>query len=175
MKELNDAMGPLKIAPDFSMECICTDSQGILFTGCFYIENNERFWTGFDSNEPWEGMTVGQIIHRYGTSYADQFNIDNESTHGLFWPCVIARQEHQKSLEDADAYTVSIVQLASEPITIWERKRLPRIIRKFPRGSIRHSYLPYSSDIHMRSVFRHHIELGGDMFPAPWKNRQPSA
>ncbi len=174
VKELNDAMGPLKLAPDFGLEYTSTDSGGILFTGCFYNENDERFWTDFDSNEPWEGMTVGHIIHRYGASYGDEFNVDDESEDGLFWPCVVARQEQPKSLEDADAYTVRIVQLASEPMTIWERKKLPRIIRHFPRKSIRHFYLPYSSDIHLRHAFRHHIELSDDMFPASWKNKQPS-
>jgi len=54
----------------------------------------------------------------------------------------------------------------------WEELKIPRIIKDFPRASIRHFYLPYKSDLHLPNAFRHHMELKDDIFPQHWKNRQ---
>ncbi len=169
-KQLNDEMAPLRLAPDFTADFISTDSRGVLFTGCHYNEGDESFWDEFNDGEPWEDMPIGKVINRYGNSYGDEFDIEDESSHGPFWPCVVARQEQ---IDGEDAYIVRIIQLKSMPTTIWERMKLPRIIRHFPRESIRHFNLPYSSDVHLPGAFRHHIEMDDDIFPDAWKNRLP--
>ena len=70
--------------------------------------------------------------------------------------------------------TVSITGIqphAFEDLT-WEEELRIRILKDFPRASIRHFYLPYKSDLHLPNAFRHHMELKDDIFPKHWQNKQ---
>jgi len=182
VKELNDELLPLTIVADFSddMDDITNvDSRGLLFTGCFYQYyetdfwdrfDDEDFWDQFDDEEPWREMEFEEVIDRY--SYpADGFDLDPGATYtdNTFWPCDVIRKDND---DDEGFYTVRILQHSEEPETAWGSKEFPEIISNYPRGSIRHFYKPYKSDLHLPHAFRHHIVLDDEIFPEQWKDRK---
>eukprot|EP01083_Nonionella_stella_P090921 254123_1 len=174
-EERNDKLGPLQIAPDFSEKYMSTDDRGILFAGCLYYEDDEGFWDDFqNSDADTKNLSTEEIISKYGYDYGHVYHMDNRDarTYGYHWPCVVGGIEPKTETEQEDAYIVRILQSTMESQTLWDEKSLPRIIRHFPRSSIRHFYLPYKSDIHLPHAFRHHIGLGDDIFPEIWKDRQ---
>lgn len=189
-KELNDALGPLREAPNFSEKFISMDDRGVLFTGCFYNPNDdseERFWEHLHRDEEsWEDMEVENIVSKFGTPANDVFAIEdslddiNPSTpfssyfDGSFWPCVVTEDEEGLSNDNEDGgyYTVRIVQSPHRDAASWERMDVPRIITSYPRSSIRHFYLQYESDLHLRNAFRRHVDLKDEIFPPQWKNRR---
>lgn len=178
-KVLNDELLPLTVAPDFSEKYVSTDSRGVLFTGCLYsprpnADNNEQFWEGLDQEIPWEDMSVVDIIAKFGGPADHDYDIVDDAsypnyTDGSFWPCVVTKHKADLTTEN---YTVRIVQSWNQDTALWEEKAFPRIITDYPRGSIRHFYLPYESDLHLPNAFRHHIEFRNDIFPEQWKDKK---
>jgi hypothetical protein len=174
-RALNDILGPLPMSPDFS-EGNLLDNDG-LFTACLYWERGEFIY----EDAYWEELSVDEILSVYGIADGDNFILDEKKAYadGWFWPCVVTKKnEHPNEtnvkLNDPDlsidTYTVRIIQSHLHEEALWEKRGVPRIITNYPRSSIRHFYLPYRSDIHLRNTFRHHIEFRDDIFPSTWKN-----
>jgi hypothetical protein len=172
-KKLNEELGPLKIAPSLGAKHVISDSREVLLTGCFYYEDDTDFWTDFsDSDDSWRQMTLDEVVDKYGRDYGNEYEVIEDETYsdGSFWPCVIIDNDDSSSEEVT--YTVRIIQPTFQEETVWEEKKLPRIISNYPRSSIRHFYVPYKSDIHLPGAFRHHIELPSELFPTIWKDRE---
>ena len=170
--DLNNKLHPLPIAPNFDSVNISTGpNHGLLYTGCAYWERDTSFWDGFESDVAWKEMPSKKILRTYSERHEERDAIDEEDSledkfsDGVFWPCVIVGKD-----EDKESYTVRIIQSKAKPKTKWYKKGLPRIIRHFPRGSIRHFYVPYQSDVHLPNAFRYPIELDDAIFPDNWKN-----
>jgi len=93
VKELNDEMGPLKLAPNFSEEYTSTDNRGVLFTGCLFWETDEgaSIFDNFEKGEAWEDMSVEKIIAKCGALYQNEYDLDETHPYsdGSFWPCVV--------------------------------------------------------------------------------------
>ncbi len=183
MKELNDELAPLQEAKDLEEESTSTDSLGLLFTGCLYWEDLDRAWDDFeywdDDIQEWDHLTLDTVIEKYATSADGDFNINESGSYadGSFWPCVVLKREQEGGngrddvpVED-DFYTVRILQSDVQEISPWEEYNFPRIIKNYPRASIRHFFKPYKSDIHLPNAFRHHIELNDEITPHHWKDR----
>ena len=170
-KQRNEDLGPLKLAPDLSDKHISNDSRGVLFTGCLYDENDEDFFDDFEEGEPWRGMSVLEVVSKYGAANGDAYILDETYpyTDGSFWPCVVFQKVETS---EGESYTVRIIQHPIWDDTLWEKKKLPRIISNFSRKSIRHFYLPYESDVHLPNTFRHHMELSNAFFPQIWRDRK---
>ena len=169
---LNNKLNPLPIADNFDSENSSTgQNRGVLFTGCAYWERETSFWDDLESGVQWKEMSRKEILHRYSKRHEERDAIEEEDSaqesfvDGVFWPCVVVGKD-----EDEDSYTVRIIQSKVKPKTKWYKKGLPRIIRHFPRGSIRQFYLPYQSDVHMPDAFRFPMELDDAIFPDNWKN-----
>ena len=172
-KELNDKLLPLAVAPDFSEKYISTDSRGVLFTGCLYQAEDEVDLKDIHQEGSWEDMPVTEIIAKYGWTAKHDYDIRTSKypscSDGNLWPCVVTKHKADLTTEN---YTVRIVQSWNQDTALWEEKAFPRIITDYPRGSIRHFYLPYESDLHLPNAFRHHIEFRNDIFPEQWKDKK---
>jgi len=171
-KELNEELGPLTVAPNFSAKHISFGAQNGMFTACFYYEDDQRFWDQFGDEETWDETTsINGTINKFGKSYGEAYDVEEyEVESGDFWPCIVTRKDSAPSTEH-ETYTVRVLQSKIHDETIWETCNFPRIISNYPRKSIRHFYLPYKSDIHLPNVFRHHMELPDNLFPGVWKDR----
>ena len=174
-KVLNEELGPLIVAP--GIDVTSTDSRGVLFTGCLYEPDDDDEWE-IDFDGDWESLPIDDLINEFGTPAKDFCFIDSNYHYsdGSFWPCVVLERYHEDDDEEVavedDYYTVRILQSHAFDDLTWEELQLPRIIKDFPRTSIRHFYLPYKSDLHLPNAFRHHMELKDDIFPKHWKNKQ---
>jgi len=169
-KVLNEELRPLKNAPDID-EMTSAENQGVMFTGCAYSTNDD--WEiKFEGD--WKSLPIDDLINEFGTPAPEFCFIEKRhyDTDGSLWPCVVLERLHEGNEEigvEDDYYTVRLLPYFNE--TKWERLQLPRVLRDFPRASIRHFYLPYKSDLHLPTAFRHHIELKDAIFPKQWKNK----
>ncbi len=174
-KILNDELGTLPIAPTLNEKYITTDNRGLLFTGCYYYEDDEEFWERFENQDhSWSETEKEETITRFGRDYGEEYAVDENKTYaadGDFWPCVVVHKEDSRDDVKEDTYTVRIIQSKFHKETVWSQMELPRLITNYPRSSIRHLYLPYKSDLHLPGVFRHFMELPDDLFQPIWKNR----
>eukprot|EP00551_Chaetoceros_affinis_P012291 CAMPEP_0203668890 /NCGR_PEP_ID=MMETSP0090-20130426/5404_1 /ASSEMBLY_ACC=CAM_ASM_001088 /TAXON_ID=426623 /ORGANISM="Chaetoceros affinis, Strain CCMP159" /LENGTH=726 /DNA_ID=CAMNT_0050533445 /DNA_START=123 /DNA_END=2303 /DNA_ORIENTATION=+ len=172
--KLNEELLPLKLAPNLSADHVSLDSRNVLFTGCYYYEDDEGFFESFDEDEgsSWEGQPMDEVITNYGRTYGHKYPVHENRVYsdGSFWPCVVFRNEISPGTGE-ESYTVRIIQSHVHETTIWEQKSLPRIISNYSRRSIRHFYLPYQSDLHSPLAFRHHIELPEELLPVIWRDR----
>jgi hypothetical protein len=143
-----------------------------LFTGCqywassddaheFYVEEDPEWRKQKDKDLLWRYADDGE---RYGYNYRGKTSGYKGHADGSHWPCTVLRQE------DNGNYTVRIHQNRLEDQEPWDKNDLPRMLKNYPRDSIRYFVQPYMSDQHLPGVFRHPIGIRDEIFPAHWKN-----
>ena len=71
--------------------------------------------------------------------------------------------------ESGDKYTVRVFQSKIHADTLWEDKKLPLILKDYPKESIQYFHHECSSDQFLPGEFRHYIEIDSEMFPSHWK------
>ena len=169
-KVLNEELRPLNNAPHID-EMTSAENQGVTFTGCAYSSRDD--WE-IEFEGDWKRLPIDDLINEFATPPPEFCSIEKRQyvTDGSFWPCVVLERLHEEDEEirvEDDYYTVRLLPYFNE--ARWEELQLPRIMTRYPRASIRHFYMPYKSDLHLPTAFRHHIELKDDIFPEQWKNR----
>ncbi|KAL7564582.1 hypothetical protein ACA910_017928 [Epithemia clementina (nom. ined.)] len=159
-----------------------------LMTGCVY------WTTDMDYDEVFENATATLYSNNKKNNIDDMLktfsddgsryeypNNKGYASHedGLHWPCSVVYQEtgNDKDYDDDDSYQDTyVVQIQPNPTypgvddIPWVRNGLPRLLRHFPRSSIRYFVKPYASDQHLPGVFRQPIGMRDDLFPEQWKN-----
>lgn len=138
-----------------------------MFSGCQYWPtawDEDNVWNTADPE--WRNLTDAQLLHKYaddGSSYVGDYSSHRGSE---YWPCVIIRPE-----KNSDTFTVRILQSPFErEKQNWAKKRVPRFLTNYPRESIHFFVRKGAGDQYLPDVFRHHIEIPDEIFPAHWKN-----
>jgi hypothetical protein len=144
-----------------------------LFTGCqYWASSNDAHEFYMEEDPEWRKLEDKYLLRRfaddgnqYGYSDSDKgrsgYASHSDASH---WPCTVLRQEENGT------YTVRIHQNRFEDQQPWDKNDLPRLLKNYPRDSIRYFVKPYMSDQHLPGVFRHPIGIRDEVFPAHWKN-----
>jgi len=155
---LNKQAGPIESLSDMRDD---HSQKGNLMTGCWYWEENDDDIENF--KDDWKKLSNHEILKKFSIN-GKHFIKKKDHHYGYMWPCSVVSQD------DDSSYTVRIFQSKTHDDTKWERRNLPRLIRRFPRNSIQYFTKPYRSDQHLPGAFRHYIEIRDDIFPPHWKN-----
>lgn len=142
-------------------------------TGCVYWEDDEEDdEKDHVTDDSWQDWSDKRIIREYGRD-GSQFIAEDSEMYllgGVYWSCSVVRQDKDGT------YIVRVFpssELHGSPK--WDlESTIPRFLTSFPRRSIRYFTQPYKSDVHLRSAFRHHIDIRDDMFPTHWRDRRPN-
>jgi hypothetical protein len=123
------------------------------------------------SDHLWHEMSDDAIVWYLGEDGSSFTPANSPRRHifgGIYWPCSVIRQEENGS------YIVEVFpntkRRGERPL--WFEEGLPRFLTKYPRESIRYFPRPNKSDMHLKSAFRHHIDIPNIMFPPQWKDRR---
>ena len=171
-KEANEDMGPV-LQELVSGDLRETVRHPYLFTGCQYWETRQDVHPVYARPRDWKSMNDEEILDLYsdpGDRFCDGehrlYRYHRDASH---WPCTVLKH----NAED-DTYVVRIHPApwaSSDPDDLpWDANGLPRLLRNFKRDSIHYFVQPFSSDQHLKGVFRHDIRIRDEMFPEQWKN-----
>ncbi|GFH46679.1 hypothetical protein CTEN210_03153 [Chaetoceros tenuissimus] len=178
----NEELGDLPIAPSIDEKYLSLDERGVLFQGCLFYEIYDDGFQAFtDAMEEegwhWRNESLEKVVDLFGDDAEDLFDFDDQRYYGVneFWPCLILGKNETPldyGKENELYYTVRVIKPSHMEDTLeWDEIDQPRILRNYPRSSIRHFYQPYKSDIHRDGAFRHFIGIDSSIFPAKWRNR----
>jgi hypothetical protein len=151
-------------------------------TGCVYWEDDEEDDEEDDvetkkscngetcmPDDNWQDWSDERILREYGRD-GSQFIAEHSRRYqygAVFWSCSVVREDRDGT------YIVRVFpssRLHGSPK--WHLESIPRFLTSFPRRSIRYFTQPYKSDVHLRSAFRHHIDIRDDIFPTHWRDRR---
>jgi len=74
-----------------------------------------------------------------------------------WWPCVVESKNQRN-----DLFTVRVLQRSAED---HNNRPTIRLLKNFPRDSIKFIDKPYHSDQHLSNAFRHYIPISDEIFP----------
>jgi len=88
------------------------------------------------------------------------------------FPCDILEREKGVDLEAAYDRKDSVFPLDVRYTALvqWDDGEESMLVENIPRPAIRFFDVPYSSDLSLRTVFRHEIHLPDDMVPSAWRD-----
>jgi hypothetical protein len=146
-------------------------------TGCVYWEDddedddedNEATERTCMPDESWQQWSDEQILREYGQD-GSQFIPEHSPRYqngGVYWSCSVVRENNDGT------YIVRVFPSSNmHGSPKWNLECIPRFLTSFPRRSIRYFTQPYKSDVHLRSAFRHHIDIIDGIFPTHWRDRR---
>ncbi|KAL7564516.1 hypothetical protein ACA910_017675 [Epithemia clementina (nom. ined.)] len=174
-KEANAQKGPILQELTAGLgKIVDTVDHPYLMTGCVYWTKDWDSHAVFRKPNPnWQNnQTYLEVLNTYSDDgsaykYKDSKGYAGHND-GLHWPCTVLWQQNPRQ----DTYVVRIHPAPSvDPSSLpWARNGLPRLLKNYPRESIRYFVKPYASDQHLPGAFRQPIGLRDGVLPDQWRN-----